>query len=93
MNNITVCDNFKPTILEGQLCYALDITNIGEYPTRSGKSNGLFLLLDPKPYQLNQTEKKTLGSETGSGKKSKVFIHTLAQYTTFGSGSYAMRKK
>ena len=90
MDNMTVCDKFQPTILECQLCYTLDVAGLVDVPVKSGKSNGLFLLLDPKPYRLNQTEKKALGSETGSGQKSKVFIHTLAQYTTFGSGSYAM---
>ena len=86
--NLTTCDKFKPTILEGQLCYSLDIAKLGEIPTNSGKTNGLFLLLDPNPYQLNAT----INAE-GSGiedQSYKVFIHTLAQYTTFGPGSYSM---
>ena len=53
---MTVCDKFHPTILEGQLCHTLDLKkHIGiEHPTKSGKPNGLFLLLDPNPYQLGQ---------------------------------------
>ena len=89
MNNITVCDNFKPTILEGQLCYALDITNIEEYPTRSGKSNGLFFLVDPIPYKQNRMDGKTQHSKMDD-QNFKITIHTLARYTTFGHGSYAM---
>ena len=87
MDNMTVCDKFQPTILEGQLCYTLDVAGLADFPVKSGKANGLFLLLDPNPYHLNQTENQ---AKLSSGQKSKVYIHTLAQYTTLGSGSYAM---
>ena len=89
MNNVTVCDKFKATILEGQLCFSLDIAKLEEYPTKLGKSNGLLLLLDPEPYQSIKNDKKSRGSKTGS-QNVKVFVNTLAQYTSFGPGSYAM---
>ena len=89
MNNITVCDKFQPTILEGQLCVSLGVAELKEYPTKSGKSNGLLLLLDPKPYELIGKDGNSMGSEIGSP-TFKVFVNTLAQYTSFGPGSYAM---
>ena len=89
LGNLTVCDKFKPTILEGQLCYTLDIALLVEKPTKSGKTNGLFLLLDPNPYQTNNTEKNVRESRSQE-QYFKVFIHTLAQYTAYGSGSYRM---
>ena len=89
LDNLTVCDKFEPTILEGQLCYSLDIAKLVEKGTKSGKHNGLFLLLDPNPYQLNSTE-KNVGDFRAGSQSFKVFIHTLAQYTTFGPGSYGM---
>ena len=79
---MTVCDKFQQTILDGQLCYSLDIAKLVNYPTKSGKSKGLLLLLDPNPYNLN--------SESTGGHNFKVFIHTIAQYTTYGPGSYGM---
>ena len=85
LDNLTVCDKFQPTILEGQLCYSLDIAQLGGKQAKSGKSNGLFLLLDPNPYQLNVTDKNV-----EENLSFKVFINTLAQYTTFGPGSYGM---
>ena len=42
LDNLIICDKFKPTILEGQLCYSLDIVKLGEKGTKSGKNNGLF---------------------------------------------------
>ena len=92
MSNITVCDRFQPIILEGQFCYSLSIAKLKDNPrkqTKSEKGNGLLLLLDPKPYHLNHADKGAESSEIGS-QTFKVFIHTLAQYTTFGHGSYAM---
>ena len=85
LDNLTICQKFQPTILEGQLCYSLDITKLGEKTPKSGKTNGLFLLLDPNPYRLNVDEKNVEGEQSF-----KVFIHTLAQYSTYGPGSYGM---
>ena len=86
---MTICDKFVPTILEGQRCYSLDIAKLGKKPTKSGKANGLFLLLDPNPYRLNNDEKSVENSKTGD-QSFKVFIHTLAQSSMFGPGSYGM---
>ena len=91
MNNLTVCDKFLPIILEGQLCYTLDLSKASlNYPTKSGKNNGLFLLVDPFPYRQNHTDKNGEGFKGGGDQDIKVFIHTLAQYSTLGPGSYAM---
>ena len=91
LDNLTICDKFESIILEGQLCYSLDIAKLGklEKGTKSGKTNGLFLLLDPNPYQLNDDVKNVGGSKIGD-QSFKVFIHTLAQSSTFGPGSYGM---
>ena len=82
LNNLTVCDKFEPTILEGKLCYSLDITKILKKTTRVGESNGLWILVDSDPFALNASAQMK--------PEFKVFVHTLAQYTTFGSGEYAM---
>ena len=87
MNNMTVCDKFQPTILEGQLCYTLDNAQIAkkaEHPTKSGKFHGLRLLLDPNPFRLSPE------NDTTEGKEFKVILHTLAKDTKFGAGSYMM---
>ena len=85
-DNLTLCNKFEPTAFDGQLCYSLDIAKIKKKPTKSGKSNGLFLLLDPTPYQTDPVGRK----ESHGQESFKVYIHTLAQFTAFGSGAYAM---
>ena len=81
LNNLTVCDKFEPTILEGQLCYSIDVAQTLRRP-KEGKSNGLWILVDPNPY------KKDIRADTRP--QFKVRVQTLAQYTAFGPGEYAM---
>ena len=47
MDNFTypICTAFKPTLLEGQLCYELDTSRI-KHTVKQGPHGGLFLLLD-----------------------------------------------
>ena len=80
LDNLLVCDKFKPTIIESQLCYSLDLAEMGQVGAKSGKDNGIFLLIDPDPYQQN----------TAGDSSFKVFIHTLSQYSTSEPGSYGM---
>ena len=89
MDNLTVCDKFQPTILDDQLCYTLKKETLKESSTKSGKYNGLLLLLDPNPYYLNHKEESAEASSAGET-SSRVFVNTLAQFTTFGRGYYAM---
>ena len=30
LDNLTICDKFEPTILEGQLCYSIDVAKLGK---------------------------------------------------------------
>ena len=40
-----ICNKFQPTILDGSLCYKLDLTELG-HKTQEGPQNGLWLVLD-----------------------------------------------
>ena len=89
--NVTVCDKFKPLIMDGQLCYALDVARWTEKSTAAGRANGLFLLLDPNPYGLNMINGKKIEDQPNEEKsQAKIYVHLLAQYTAIGPGSYAM---
>ena len=89
IDNITMCDKFQPTIFEGQLCYSVDIAKLKGKSTKSGKTNGLFLLLDPNPYQLNSSDKDD-NIQSMKLPFFKVHIHTLAQFTAYGPGTFSM---
>ena len=87
LQNMTFCDKFEPTILEGQLCYTLDVAKYKVTTTKRGKTNGLLLLLDPKPYPMKSTDVKV---ERNDQEPFKLYIHTLAENIVFGPGAYAM---
>ena len=84
LGNMTVCDKFKPTYLEGQPCYSLDAAKYSKKDTKAGKNKGLFLLVDSNPYQL-RSENEAIDRESF-----RVYIHTLAPHTAYGRGSYGM---
>ena len=86
---MTTCEKFKQIVLEGQLCYSLDVKDLGRKQSKPGKRNGLFLLLDTNPYHLIGTQRELLASRAEE-QSFKVFIHTLAQFASFGPGSYGM---
>ena len=88
--NITFCDKFEPTILEGQLCYSLDAKKLDEMKaTKTGKQSGLLLLLDSNPYSIQVTDGSAKNARNDQ-ELFKVYIHTLAGHTAFGPGAYAM---
>ena len=87
LQNMTFCDKFEPTILEGQLCYTLDVAKYTGKTTKRGKTNGLVLLLDSKPYPMKSTNAKV---EIHDQEPFKLYIHTLAENIVFGPGAYAM---
>ena len=88
LDNLTVCDKFEPTILEGQLCYSINIAKLEKMPTEAGKTRGLFLLLDPRPYQIQ--DYGSAGARRDKHEAFKVYIHTLAPFTVYGPGAFAM---
>ena len=87
--NLTFCDEFQLTILEGQLCYSLDVKKLKKKATEKGKRGGLFLLLDQNPYPTMSTYGRVKAARNDQ-ESFKVYIHTLAEYTALGPGAYAM---
>ena len=83
------CDKFEPTILEGQLCYSLNVTKFERKATKTGKKNGLFLLLDPNPYPVKSSNGRVKNAKNDQ-ESFKVYIHTLTQHSLFGPGVYSM---
>ena len=98
LQNMTfpICTSFQPTLLDGQLCYKLDLKS----ESGQGKKNELLLLLD---YNTELSIHPNLGSSDidRSGDmyldtvdteqyEAKIHINTLSKATDFGGGSYKM---
>ena len=96
------CSMARPTILDGQLCYSINISNIAKEVTKSGGDNGLLILLDSGP---SKTEEEKGGNDeedvhdkdnpvdiTPNDEKTsaKVYVQTLSGFSSFGEGDYAV---
>ena len=98
--NFPLCSSFLPTILEGQLCYKLELHKT----SGQGKENELLLLLDfneDRSLQTSSNKSKAVKSsnktlsfapavESLQGGSAKIQINTLSPYIGFGGGIYTM---
>ena len=63
-HSFIACSHFKPSILDGQLCYSFDVSEVakdsgGKVKSGAGKGNGLLLIIDSTwPNQPNQENVK-----------------------------------
>ena len=86
-------------MLEGKLCYSLDLSLINVDKTQVGMSNGLLLLLD------SAANEKVVGRETeedgriktinldplvADDNSVKIYLNTLGRNTDYRAGSYAL---
>ena len=101
-----MCNKFKPIILDGNLCYQLDVNQHITRPWKrsQGKSSGLLLVIDTSLERSvgniedqNQVVKNEspefMDLDNVPLDKTflpKVYIHTLSRYIGYGGGSYAM---
>ena len=94
------CDKFRPTVLEGQLCYSLDPALLNK-KTKAGIEAGLLLVLDSGKSEaslntrlnLDQTMKIrniNIKPLIEDGSTARIYLNTLARFTTTRNGSFAM---
>jgi len=96
-----VCDKFIPVLLEGQLCYRLDVTpHLSSRPS-FGQKEGLLLAVDTNPdrsaasfpsKEVNSEKSRidTAPPDGGVVTSPRVYIHTLAGYSGYGTGRYVI---
>ena len=96
----TVCSQFQPTVLEGQLCYSLN-KNLA-IKAGEGLDNGLLLIIDQgNNYDVHQGRRTAVNSKTnvaslkltppdkkGDKRPARVYLNTLAKITASKAGSY-----
>ena len=94
-----VCSKFQPTVLEGQVCYFLDLTMIEKEHTKVNIDNGLLLILDHggnshEDEKATENEKRivslNLKASNADKNLARVYIDTLAGFSGYRSGSYAL---
>ena len=84
-SNLTFCKQFQPIVLEGQLCYTLNIEAIGVKSYIEGKRGRLLLALDPGNVSDN------LAGNDEDEPPFKIYVHTLSYFTDHRAGTYTMK--
>ena len=97
-----ICTKLLPRVLEGHLCYTVNISSlVTKYDTKSGKEHGMSLLLDFNDDRNVQVEEQsnTVSSneksspfnvEKGSKNYPKIYISTLGKFSDYRAGHYGM---
>lgn len=79
------CDQFKPSVLNGELCYSLKLDREIHGKSGNGKRNGLLLVLDPNTeIKDDQTE------EENERLLARISLDTLSHFSETRNGSYAI---
>ena len=97
----TVCSQFKPTVLEGQRCYSLDLNFLNNYKSNTGKVNGLLITLDQgtfdhgpnteaEPSNVKKIVSLNLEPSGRDENSARIYLNTLAGFTDFRAGSFAL---
>ena len=96
--SLPVCDKFLPVVLEGQLCYSLDLEKVMTNATREEQTHGLTLILDLGVDMTEKTEDtkvdkiESLSLKTNSLKRemSRIYIDTLEPFSDFREGEFSL---
>ena len=85
------CDKFQPYLLEGQLCYSLDLMDIKSVVSRKGKGKGMLLVLDPTSISYNDDDDYQEDSAiTNESHLARIYLHTMTTFSSSKNGSYAL---
>ena len=70
-----ICDKFKHTFLDGQLCYQVDVNDLrNKVDKKKMASNGIVLLLD---YNFERTVKLEEEERNENKGEARIYIETL----------------
>ena len=97
-----VCNAFKPTILDGEVCYTLDFKTLvskGSMVSKAGRGKGLLLAIDNGISVEPQQDKDIIEIKKGfirtelvsTGKRARLHILTSHVYEDSRPGVYTMR--
>ena len=99
---IRPCNKFKPTVLEGHLCYSLDMNTIQKKKSKVGVGAGLMIVLDQGNNNGNKKLPDTsqhfrdkfmildLEASEDDDNSARIYLNTLSSFTDSRSGSYAL---
>ena len=81
LGNFTFCNIFKPSVLNGHLCYSLNISQVTSSKSIDGQQNSLVIVLDqPSGFGLFGEEKSV----------ASIHLNRIGGYSKNKAGKYFM---
>ena len=81
LENFTFCDQFKPSVFNGRMCYSLNVSQFNPLKSKQGQRHGLVIVLDqPSGFGLSG-EKKSV---------STIHLDRIRGHTDNRPGKYFM---
>ena len=75
-----VCDKFSPTMLDGRLCYRLNMTAFGQdIITQSGRGTGINFIMD---YNTERMEQDIEQEQHIENREAMIYIETIGNKET-----------
>ena len=93
MFNTHVCDKFKPTFLDGKLCYQINVHGLEDKVNKEEMAQkGIEFLLDYNFDRMIKVEEEVESVvKDSSAKEAMIYIESLGKNKAlFGEGSYAL---
>ena len=97
------CNQFKPVVLEGHLCYSSNLQESKSKLTKAGKKHGFLFVLDKGTEHAEEEGRRVkstdeqqkiekLDLETSSKEETaaRIYIHTLGRYSDYRPGSFGI---
>jgi hypothetical protein len=97
--DIPVCSKFQQTLLDGQLCYSLNVNSVvstKEKTTQPGKKEGIFFVIDTLEDEgafrnKNKDLRRYLHPESSDDRKTlSIHVNTLSRYSTSMPGRHVL---
>jgi hypothetical protein len=96
--DIPVCNKFQPSMMDGQLCYTLNISKVTssiKNKTRFGDKTGIFFAFDQNEETSGSKAEmdipRHLNPDSSADQNSlSIHINTLARYTSSSPGKHIM---
>ena len=92
----TFCSEFRPTVLEGELCYKINIVPSTITNAKPGEKNCLMMIIDPgqtskKHQAIEEQDLNIVNLEPASTSSSvRVYMDILGTFSDYRPGSFAM---
>ena len=90
------CDQFKPVVKDGQVCYALDMNDVAlakKGITRPGEGFGVWLAINMEMSSMDKVDipnRYSISKDTQGKNRVRLYLSLLQEYTDLRSGLYAL---